>query len=82
MSDSGVPADTAARVSGPFLLSPIGWVRSPYTIDGKHRLFAEPPHMQASMLFLPSGACVPQVGDEVPLRVRHTATTFDEIRID
>ena len=40
-------------------------MRSPYTVDGKQRLFAEPPHMQASMLFLPSGAPVPEVGDEV-----------------
>ena len=31
-----------------------GFVRSPFTIDGKQRLFAEPPHMQASMLFLPA----------------------------
>ena len=48
-------------------------------IDGKQRLFAEPPHMQASMLFLPSGAHVPAVGDEVDVRVRYTATTFDRV---
>ena len=58
-------------------LDAAGFVRSPYTIDGKQRLFAEPPHMQASMLFLPSGARVPDVGDEVDVRVRFTATTFD-----
>ncbi len=40
-------------------LDAVGFVRSPFTIDGKQRLFAEPPHMQASMLFLPSGAHVP-----------------------
>ena len=34
--------------------------------------------MQASMLFLPSGAHVPEVGDEVDVRVRYTATSFDE----
>ena len=55
-----------------------GFVRSPYTIDGKQRLFAEPPHMQASMLFLPGGAKVPEVGDEVQVRVRFTATAFDQ----
>jgi alanine racemase len=59
-------------------LDAAGWVRSPYTIDGKLRLFAEPPHMQASMLFLSHGARVPGVGDEVPVRVRFTATSFDE----
>lgn len=60
-------------------LDAAGFVRSPYTIDGKQRLFAEPPHMQASMLFLPSGAKVPAIGDEVDVRVRFTATTFDRI---
>jgi hypothetical protein len=34
--------------------------------------------MQASMLFLPNGAKVPEVGDEVAVRVRFTATSFDE----
>jgi alanine racemase len=60
-------------------LDAAGFVRSPYTIDGKQRLFAEPPHMQASMLFLPAGAHVPEVGDEVDVRVRFTATTFDRV---
>ena len=60
-------------------LDAVGFVRSPFSIDGKQRLFAEPPHMQASMLFLPHGARVPAVGDEVEVRVRFTATTFDRI---
>jgi hypothetical protein len=58
-------------------LDAAGFVRSPFTIGGKQRLFAEPPHMQASMLFLPSGAPVPAAGDEVDVRVRFTTTTFD-----
>jgi alanine racemase len=58
-------------------LDAAGFVRSPYTIGGKQRLFAEPPHMQASMLFLPQGAALPAVGDEVEVRVRFTTTTFD-----
>jgi hypothetical protein len=62
-------------------LDAAGFVRSPYTIDGKQRLFAEPPHMQASMLFLPEGSHVPVVGDEVDVRVRFTATTFDRTLI-
>jgi alanine racemase len=69
--------DRAARVARGGL-DAAGFVRSPYTIDGKQRLFGEPPHMQASMLFLPSGAHVPEVGDEVDVRVRYTATSFDE----
>jgi alanine racemase len=62
-------------------LDAVGFVRSPFSIDGKQRLFAEPPHMQASMLFLPAGARVPEVGDEIDVRVRYTATTFDHIEI-
>jgi alanine racemase len=58
-------------------LDAAGFVRSPYTVGGKQRLFAEPPHMQASMLFLPHGAPVPAVGDEVDVRVRYTTATFD-----
>jgi alanine racemase len=62
-------------------LDAAGFVRSPFTVDGKQRLFAEPPHMQASMLFLPHGPRVPAVGDEVKVRVRYTATTFDQVLI-
>jgi alanine racemase len=57
----------------------VGFVRSPYSVFGKQRLFAEPPHMQASLLFLPQDARVPKVGDEVEVRVRYTATTFDRV---
>jgi alanine racemase len=62
-------------------LDALGAVRSPYVIGGKQRFFAEPPHMQASMLFLPAGADIPEIGDEVPLNVRYTATTFDRVSI-
>ena len=57
----------------------VGFVRSPFSIDGKQRLFAEPPHMQASMLFVPSGARVPAVGEAIEVRVRFTATDFDHV---
>jgi alanine racemase len=62
-------------------LDALGFVRSPYTVDGKQRRFAEPPHMQASMLFLPRGARVPEIGDQVDVRVRYTATAFDQVVI-
>ncbi len=62
-------------------LDAVGFVRSPFSIDGKQRLFAEPPHMQASMLFLPQGTRVPAVGDDVDVRVRYTATSFDEVTV-
>jgi hypothetical protein len=59
----------------------VGFVRSPFSIDGKQRLFAEPPHMQASMLFVPSGARVPRIGEQIDVRVRFTATDFDHVVI-
>ncbi len=63
-------------------LDAVGFVRSPFSIDGKPRLFAEPPHMQASMLFLPHGRRVPDIGDRIDVRVRFTATAFDRVEID
>ena len=78
--DSSMKARAATLARGG--LDAVGFVRSPFTIDGKQRLFAEPPHMQASMLFLPAGARVPAVGDEVDVRVRFTATSFDRVVID
>jgi hypothetical protein len=77
--DSSIKARAATLARGG--LDAVGFVRSPFTIDGKQRLFAEPPHMQASMLFLPAGAHVPAVGDAVDVRVRYTATTFDRVVI-
>ncbi|ROR92897.1 alanine racemase [Nocardioides aurantiacus] len=62
-------------------LDAAGFVRSPYSVGGKQRLFAEPPHMQVSMLFIPHGAPVPAVGEEIEVRVRYTATSFDAVEI-
>jgi len=60
----------------------VGLVRSPYFLDGQQLVFAEPPHMQASMLLLPRGARVPEVGERIQVRVRYTTTTFDETVVD
>jgi len=79
MSGSSV-RDRAATVARG-ALDAQGKVRSPFWVGGEQRLFAEPPHMQASMLFLPSGAAVPAVGDAVEARVRYTATTFDRVEL-
>ncbi len=70
--------DRAARVARGGL-DAAGFVRSPFTSPGKQRLFAEPPHMQASMLFVPQGAVVPPVGDELPVQVRFTTTSVDRV---
>lgn len=77
--ESSIKARAATLARGG--LDAVGFVRSPFSIDGKHRLFAEPPHMQASMLFVPHGARVPAVGDEIDVRVRYTATSFDRVVI-
>jgi alanine racemase len=77
--DHSIKARAATLARGG--LDAAGFVRSPFTVDGKPRLFAEPPHMHASMLFLPHGPRVPVVGEEIAVRVRFTATTFDRVEI-
>jgi alanine racemase len=79
MGESGLKARAAVVARGG--LDAAGLTRSPFWVDGKQRLFAEPPHMQASMLWLPGDAEAPEIGDEVDARVRYTATTFDRIEI-
>ena len=79
MGESSLRSRAATLARGG--LDALGFVRSPYTVDGKQRRFAEPPHMQASMLFLPDGARVPEIGDQVDVRVRYTATAFDRVVI-
>jgi alanine racemase len=62
-------------------LEAAGLAYSPFTVAGKQRWFAEPPHMQASMLFLPAGEEPPEIGDEVPVDVRYTTTLVDRVEI-
>lgn len=62
-------------------LEAAGMTLSPFTIAGRQRWFIEPPHMQASMLFLPESVPPPQVGDTVSAAVRFTTTLFDDITI-
>lgn len=59
-----------------------GRALSPFRVAGKQRWFAEPPHMQCSMLWLPADVDAPAVGDEIPVDVRFTTTTFDELSWD
>lgn len=72
--------DRAARVARGGL-DALGRVRSPFFIGQHQAMFAEPPHMQSSMLFLPREIAAPAPGDVVRARVRHTATTFDAVEI-
>ena len=63
------------------VMEAMGRTLSPFTIAGRKRPFAEPPHMQVSMLFVPSGARVPSIGEDISVRVRFTATDFDHVVI-
>ncbi len=79
LGDGGLKARAAVVARGG--MDAMGLTRSPYWVDGKQRLFAEAPHMQASMLFLPGDAVVPAVGDLVDVRVRYTATAFERVEV-
>ena len=57
-------------------------VRSPFTISGTMPRFAEPPHMQCSLLALPAGVPPPRIGDTVPVRMRLTTAYPDAVVVD
>ncbi len=57
-------------------------VRSPFTVAGMMPRFAEPPHMQCSLLALPEGVTPPQVGETVSVRMRLTTAYPDAVIID
>ena len=59
-----------------------GRALSPFRVAGRQRWFAEPPHMQCSMIWLPDGVTPPAVGDEVDVEVRFTTTAFDTVAWD
>ncbi|MBB4924484.1 alanine racemase [Kitasatospora kifunensis] len=52
---------------------------SPYQWNGRQLWYAEPPHMQVSIVFLPGGGKPPAIGDELAVTVRHTTTRFDRV---
>ena len=61
------------------VLDAAGFSRSPFSIAGHKRPFAEPPHMHASMLFVGGADAGVEVGDDIPVTARQTTTTCDEI---
>jgi alanine racemase len=82
-------APTSAATSRQRLISAVngsvealGWARSPFTIAGKKRWFVEPPHMQASMVYVPGSKGIPAVGDEVAVELRLTTATVDEVVLE
>jgi len=66
------------KTIGKALLAATGIQRSPYFHNGKRLYFAEPPHMQCSLLLLANDKA-PLIGSEIKVLVRHTTTRFDEI---
>ncbi|WP_404386812.1 alanine racemase [Humibacillus xanthopallidus] len=76
---SAATARTRAIAVAEGVLEAAHRVRSPFTVSGTMPRFAEPPHMQCSLLALPDGVAPPQVGDEVPVRMRLTTTTPDAV---
>lgn len=66
------------KVIAKALLTVLGVQRSPYSFNGKRLRFAEPPHMQCSLLLL-TDKSAPEIGAEIDVAVRHTTTRFDSI---
>ncbi|MHA6523673.1 alanine racemase [Tessaracoccus sp. G1721] len=63
------------------VLDALGRSLSPFSIGGRKRAFAEPPHMHSSMIFVAGAEAPAQVGDELPVTARMTTVTADEIRL-
>jgi hypothetical protein len=63
-------------------LDAAGRSMSPFSLGGKQRWFAEPPHQHVSMLWLNNESVLPQVGAQVSAEVRFTTSRFDAVLID
>ncbi|HKE52818.1 MAG TPA: alanine racemase [Actinomycetes bacterium] len=65
-----------------------GWLaalnrnRSPYSWNRRRLWFAEPPHMQVSLLWVPESVQPPREGDELAVDVRMTTTHFDRVVLE
>lgn len=66
------------KVIGKAVLAATGVQRSPYSYNGKRLRFAEPPHMQCSLLLL-IDELAPEIGTDIEVTVRHTTTRLDSI---
>jgi hypothetical protein len=80
-----------AIAAGTGALEAAGRSRSPFSWGQRLLWFAEPPHMQVSMLWLPDSALregiaqglrTPAVGDTLDCRVRHTTALFDTVLLE
>jgi hypothetical protein len=70
-----------AVAAGTGALDAAGRALSPFRADGRRLWFAEPPHAQVSMLWLPVSARIPNVGDRIDLDVRMTTVRFDDVQV-
>jgi alanine racemase len=68
-----------AKVAAEGALAVVNRTLSPFRWAGRQRWFAEPPHMQVSLLWLPEGVEPPAVGEWLDVETRMTTTTFDEV---
>ncbi len=68
-----------AVAAGTGVLEAGGRSLSPFWLGGKQRWFAEPPHMQVSLIRVPEGTLLPEVGDEIDVDVRLTTAHFDRV---
>lgn len=59
------------------VLEAMGKVKSPFERAGNKLVFAEPPHMHASMLWCEDSSVV--VGEEIECTIRNTTASFDAI---
>jgi hypothetical protein len=66
-------------VAGTGILDAAGRALSPFHVGGSQVWFAEPPHMQVSLVRVPRGIAVPAVGDEVDVDVRLTGIAPDRV---
>jgi len=68
-----------ARIGAEAGLGMVNRALSPFSWGGKQRWFAEPPHMQVSLLWLPADVTPPRVGDWCDVETRLTTTHFDAV---
>ncbi|WP_020574649.1 alanine racemase [Actinopolymorpha alba] len=73
---------TRAKVLAASGLEATGRALSPFTVAGQRRWFAEPPHMQVSVVFLPASVAPPEVGTELRVNVGMGLTRFDQVVFD
>jgi len=76
---ANVSARQRVVTAGTGVLDAAGRALSPFHLAGKQRWFAEPPHMQVSLIRVPQGIPLPAVGDELEVDVRMTTIHPDAV---